>query len=79
MSVDPATDRFTLFLGNRVRNRLTVAVPEAGKTLTDYGLNPDGTGCIRWTDGSEHFSSVNYVHQKDARLHAVIDREFGLA
>lgn len=73
VSVDPAQKRFTVFLGNRVRDRLTVLVPEAGKSFSDYGLNPDGTGSILWKDGSRHFSSVNYVHHKDARLHSVID------
>ena len=79
LSVDPATDRFTLFLGNRVRNRLTVLLPEEGKSFSDYGLREDGTGVIRWQDGTEHPSSVNYVHQKDRRLHAVIDAELGIA
>ena len=54
MSIDIGTGVFTLFLGNRVMNRLTVLVPEAGKSLTDYGLQADGRGwsppsimCIR--------------------------------
>ena len=73
-SVDPAGDRFTVFLGNRVRDRLTVLIPPEGKTLEDYGLEPDGRGEIRWTDGSVHPSSVKYVHQKDRHLHAAADR-----
>ena len=73
-SVDPGTGRYTVFLGNRVRNRLTVLIPPEGRRLEDYGLRPDGSGRIRWEDGSFRFSSVNYVHQKDARLHAVVDR-----
>ena len=73
-SVDPEGDRFTVFLGNRVRDRLTVLIPPEGKTLEDYGLEPDGRGEIRWTDGSVHPSSVKYVHQKDRHLHAAADR-----
>ena len=73
-SVDPETERYTIFLGNRVRDRLTVLIPPAGKSYTDYGLRPDGTGEIRWTDGQMLPSSVNYVHQKDEHLHAVIER-----
>ena len=78
LSVDPARNRFTIMLGNRVRDRLTVLLPEAGKTLEDYGLRPDGTGRVRWPDGSEHLSSVNYVHQKDAHLHRAVDEAFRL-
>ena len=75
-SVDPGTGRYTLFLGNRVRDRLTMLILPEGKSRTDYGLQEDGTGRIRWTDGSVHFSSANYVHQKDEHLHAVIERLF---
>lgn len=71
-SVDPGTGRFTVFLGNRVRDRLTVLIPPEGKCREDYGLRKDGSGWIRWTDGSVHPSSVDYVHQKDEHLHAVI-------
>ena len=71
-SVDPGTGRYTVFLGNRVRGRLTVLLPEEGKTRTDYGLREDGTGTLRWTDGTLLPSSVDYVHQKDEHLHAVI-------
>ena len=49
-------------------------IPPEGKTLEDYGLEPDGRGEIRWTDGSVHPSSVKYVHQKDRHLHAAADR-----
>ena len=72
-SVDPDRNAFTVFLGNRVRNRLTVLVPPEGKKREDYGLLPDGRGEIRWTDGTLHPSSANYVHQKDQHLHAVIE------
>ena len=76
-SIDPEGDRYTIFLGNRVRERLTVLIPEEGKTRTDYGLHPDGTGEIRWTDGEMHASSVDYVHQKDAHFHAAVERALG--
>lgn len=72
LSIDPVTGTFDLFLGNRVMDRLTVLVPEDGRCLTDYGLAPDGSGQILWPDGTLVNSSVNYVHQKDARLHTPI-------
>ena len=58
---------------NRVRDRLTVLIPPAGKQRADYGLNADGTGEIIWEDGSRHFSSVDYVHQKDAHFHTAAE------
>ena len=70
VSVDPLRGLFTVFLGNRVRNRLTVLIPEAGKGLTDYGLNADGSGFFP--------SSVKYVHQKDAHLHRAVAETLGL-
>ena len=73
-SVDPGTGRYTVMLGNRVRDRLTVLLPPEGRRREDYGLRADGTGEIRWRDGTVHPSSVNYVHQKDEHLHAVIAR-----
>ena len=72
VSVDPARGLFTVFLGNRVRNRLTVLLPEEGKTLENYGLNADGSGRFRWPDGETVPSSVLYVHQKDAHLHRAV-------
>ena len=72
-SVDPQQGRYTIFLGNRVRDRLTVLIPPAGRQRTDYGLNADGTGEITWEDGSRHFSSVDYVHQKDAHFHTAVE------
>ena len=78
VSIDPERDLFTVFLGNRIRNRLTVLVPEEGKTITDYGLNADGTGRYRWEDGEEIPSSVLYVHQKDAHMHSAVMRALGL-
>ena len=77
VSIDPENGRFALFLGNRVLNRLTMLIPEEGKTREDYGLNPDGTGCIPWPDGSRVWSSYDYVHLKDEHLHREIMREMG--
>ncbi|MBR4576607.1 MAG: beta-lactamase family protein [Clostridia bacterium] len=79
VSVDPERNLFTVFLGNRVLNRLTVLIPEAGKDLTDYGLNADGSGMFRWTDGEVIPSSVKYVHQKDTHLHRAVADTLGLA
>ena len=79
VSVDPERGLFTIFLGNRVRNRLTVLIPEPGKTLTDYGLNADGSGRFRWEEGETIPSSVKYVHQKDAHLHRAVADTLGLA
>ncbi len=79
VSVDPERGLFTIFLGNRVRNRLTVLVPEEGKTLEDYGLRADGSGQFQWTDGEVIPSSVKYVHQKDAHLHRAVADTLGLA
>ncbi len=78
LSVDPERGLFTVCLGNRVLDRLTVLVPEEGKTRGDYGLNPDGTGRIEWTDGAWVYSSVDYVHQKDRHLHARVAEALGL-
>lgn len=78
VSVDPERGIFTVFLGNRVQNRLTVLVPEEGKKLTDYGLREDGSGTFRWPDGEVIASSVQYVHQKDAHLHRAVADVMGL-
>ncbi len=78
VSMDPDRGLFTVFLGNRVRNRLTVLLPEEGKTLEDYGLNADGSGLFRWPDGETVYSSVKYVHQKDAHLHRAAAEALGL-
>ena len=45
-----------------------------GYGIQVYRVRPDGTGEIRWEDGSVHPSSVNYVHQKDAHFHAAAER-----
>ena len=76
--MDVETGVFALFLGSRCQNRLTVLIPEEGKTLTDYGLNPDGTGCICWPDGTRVWSSVDYVYQKDQHFHAAVASDLGL-
>lgn len=78
LSVDPEHGSFVFFLGNRVRNRLTVVLPEEGETLEDYGLRPDGTGKIRWDDGTVVPSSVKYVHLKDKYLHSAVAGVLGL-
>lgn len=78
VSVDVGTGVFALFLGNRVLNRLTVLLPEEGKTVTDYGLNPDGTGQVLWPGGSLVWSSVDYVHHKDVHFHRAVASELGL-
>ncbi len=79
VSVDPERNVFAVFLGNRVLNRLTVLVPEEGKSLEDYGLNPDGSGMFRWKDGEVIPSSVKYVHQKDEHLHKAIEKVLNLS
>jgi len=78
LSVDVETGVFALFLGNRVQNRLTVLVPEAGKFITDYGLKSDGTGMLVCPNGARIYSSVNYVYQKDAHFHQAVANELGL-
>ena len=72
LSVDPEQGIFALFLGNRVLNRLTFLIPEEGKEITDYGLNPDGTGRYLWPDGEWVRSSVHYVHLKDGHFHPAV-------
>ena len=78
LSVDPEHGTFSFFLGNRVKDRLTVLLPEEGKTFADYGLCPDGSGHITWTDGTVLPSSVKYVHQKDEHLHQAVAHVLGL-
>lgn len=78
VSIDPERGIFALFLGNRVLDRLTVLLPAPGRSRSDYGLAEDGSGWVRWTDGSRVTSSVDYVHHKDAQLHARIARAMDL-
>ena len=78
VSMDPERNLFTVFLGNRVHERLTVLLPEQGKTLENYGLQADGRGMFRWEDGTLIPSSVKYVHQKDAHLHSAVIKALAL-
>ena len=78
LSVDPEHGNFVFFLGNRVRGKLTMLVPEEGKGFGDYGLNEDGSGIVMWEDGTRVPSSVKYVHQKDEHLHKVIAKVLDL-
>lgn len=78
LSLDPERGVFALYLGNRVLDRLSFLAPEKGKVLTDYGLNPDGTGQIIWTDGTPVKSSAGYVHLKDAHFHRAVADTLGL-
>jgi len=78
LSVDPEHGSFVFFLGNRVKGRLTMLIPEEGKSFGDYGLNVDGSGAVTWEDGTRVPSSVKYVHQKDEHLHSVIAKVLGL-
>ena len=78
LAIDPVTGVFSLMLGNRVMNRLTVLIPEEGKQLTDYGLAPNGSGKFFLPDGTWVYSSVDYVHQKDEHLHQAIAETLGV-
>ncbi|MBR4081437.1 MAG: beta-lactamase family protein [Clostridia bacterium] len=78
ISIDPETGVFALMLGNRVMDRLSVLIPEKGRSLTDYGLAADGSGQVTWPDGRQVYSSVDWVHQKDARLHRPIAARLSL-
>ncbi len=78
ISVDVETGVFALFLGSRCQNRLTVLIPEEGKSITDYGLRSDGTGSLVCPTGARIYSSVNYVYQKDAHFHLAVANEMGL-
>ena len=69
ISIDPKTGLFNVFLGNRCRNRLTTL---QGQSPAAIGLEESGAGEIVWPNGETIYSSVDYVHQKDARLHAPI-------
>lgn len=78
LAVDPALGIFEFYLGSRVRDRLSVLIPEAGKTPADYGLAPDGTGTVLWPDGERVISSVDYVHLKDRHYHPAAAQALGL-
>lgn len=79
LSIDPERNIFALYLGNRVLNRLTVLVPEKGRNYADYGLSAKGQGSFVWPDGQRVWSSVNYVHQKDAHFHNEVMSVLGLS
>ena len=79
LSLDPETGLFVISLGSRVLNRLSVLVPEDGKTNTDYGLAPDGRGQILWPDGEKVWSSAGYVYLKDAHMHKAVADTLGLS
>ncbi len=79
LSIDPERNIFALYLGNRVLNRLTVLVPEKGRSYADYGLSATGQGSFVWLDGQRVWSSVNYVHQKDAHFHNEVMSVLGLS
>lgn len=78
LSVDPEHGSFVFFLGNRVKGKLTMLIPEEGKSFGDYGLNEDGSGVVTWEDGTRVPSSVKYVHQKDEHLHRTVAEVLGL-
>ena len=78
LAVDPERGLFEFYLGNRVLDRCTTLLPEAGKTVCDYGLAEDGSGLLPWPDGRLVRSSVLYVHQKDAHWHPAVVRTLGL-
>ncbi len=75
--IDPEKGIFSLYLGNRVSDRLTVLIPGEGKEYSDYGLRKDGLGTFRWPDGETVLSSVNYVHQKDSHFHNAVEKVLG--
>lgn len=77
IAIDPRRGIFEFYLGSRVMNRLTVLTPLPGKTLTDYGLAPDGTGEIDWPGEGKIVSSVNFVYLKDAHYHPAVAEEMG--
>jgi len=79
LSVDVETGVFALMLGNRVLDRLTTVTLLPGQSLADLGLRPDGTGQVCWPDGSKVFSSVDYVHHKDAHFHRQVAQTLGLS
>ena len=78
LAVDPERGIFEFYLGSRVLNRLTVLVPENGKTQADYGLAPDGTGTVDWPGEGKVISSVDFVHLKDAHYHTAVAAALGI-
>lgn len=78
IAIDPVKGIFEFYLGSRVRNRVTTLIPPPGKTLKEYGLASDGTGCVDWPGEGKVISSVNFVYLKDAHYHPVIAEALGL-
>jgi len=78
LSLDMERGIFVIFLGNRVLHRLTTFLPFPGQSLSDLGLNPDGSGMARLPGGVVVPSSVDWVHQKDQRLHEPIRQALGV-
>lgn len=72
LAIDPSLGIFEFYLGSRVYNRLSMLIPPPGKTRTDYGLAPDGTGCVDWPGEGPVISSVDYVHLKDEHYHTAV-------
>ena len=70
IAIDPELGVFDLFLGNRCHNRLSLVEPPGA--AADLGLSEDGSGEVMWPDGRRVKSSFQYVHHKDAMLHAPV-------
>ena len=73
LSIDPDTERFVLFLGNRCHGRVSHIVPPEGMDLSAYGLDARGVGLVKWDDGRLVPSSAKYVYFKDDMLHTPIE------
>ncbi len=72
LSIDPESQCFVLFLGNRCHHRVSRIVP--AENAASLGLDARGVGIIRWPDGQLVPSSSQYVHFKDEYLHAPIEK-----
>ena len=77
IAIDPSLGIFEFFLGSRVLNRVTAIAPPPGRSLADYGLAPDGTGCVDWPGEGKVISSVDFVYLKDAHYHPEAAEEMG--
>ena len=69
LAIDPISNHFVLFLGNRCHGRVSNIQLVPGETLSAYGLCEDGTGTVQWADGRSVPSSARYVYFKDKCLH----------
>ena len=74
LSIDPNTQHFVLFLGNRCHNRVSNIQLLPDQSLADHGLALDGTGCVIWPNSRRIPSSARYVYFKDELLNAPIHR-----